>query len=165
MIDFSLKHILEHSPYDITLSDAGFIFLTDTGIHYRVSFDKEDIILGGCETYQLILQNVEHIRQPHDPKVETTVLAIIDEFFRSNLQVLLYICDTSDGKESGRNRLFLRWFEKNAAPGRFTICKANAKVEDEMIYAAIIVENRNPKLKDITEDFEKTASMLATDKP
>ena len=87
MIDFSLQHILQHAPYDITLSEAGFIFLTDNGIHYRVSFDEEDIVLGGCKTYQFILQNVEHARAPHDPKIEATVLAIIDEFFRSNQHI------------------------------------------------------------------------------
>lgn len=160
MIDFSLKHILQNSPYDITLSELGFIFLTDNGIHYRVSFDEEDIVLGGCKTYQLILQNVEHVRAPYDPKIETTVLAIIDEFFRSNQHVLLYICDTSDGKEVGRNRLFLRWFEHHASSDRFTICTANAKVEDEMIYVTIIVDNRNPHLSAITEEFHKTAAVL-----
>ena len=51
MIDFSLKHILENSPYDITLTDVGFVFQTDLGIHYRVSFDKESMVLGGCDTY------------------------------------------------------------------------------------------------------------------
>ena len=160
MIDFSLKNILEKSPYDITLSEVGFIFRTDNDVHYRVSFDEEDIILGGCKTYQLILQNVEHKRTPYDPKVELTVLAIIEEFFRSNLYVLLYICDTSDGKEGGRNRLFLRWFERHASPEQFTIKTAKAQVENEYIYAAIIVENRNPMLKAITDDFEQTANML-----
>jgi hypothetical protein len=121
-------------------------------------------VLGGCKTYQIILQNVENTRAPHDPKIEQTVLAIIDEFFRSNQHVLLYICDTSDGKESGRNRLFLRWFERHATPGRFTICTANAKVEDEMVYIAIIVDNNNPSLKAITDDFNETADAL-TNKP
>jgi len=161
MIDFSLSRILMQAPYDIVLSDVGFIFQTDFGIHYRVSFDKEDIVLGGCETYQLILQNVENHHSPHDPKVEKTILAIIDEFFHSNLQVLLYICDTSDGKEGGRNRLFLRWFEKYAVPHRFTICTASAQIEDETVYAAIIVENRNPHLQEITADFERAAEALS----
>ena len=80
------------------------------------------------------------------------------------MKVLLYICDTSDGKEDSRNRLFLRWFEKYAEPGRFTICNAHANVEGEVVYAAIIVENRNPKLKEIMEDFEEAAAVL-TDKP
>jgi hypothetical protein len=161
MIDFSIKKLLENSPYDITLSDKGFIFKTDFGVHYRISFEEESIILGGCKVYQFILQNVEHQRMQHDPKVELTVLAIINEFFRSNQEVLLYICDTSDGKEEFRNRLFLRWFDKHAAPGRFTICTANAKVEEEMVYAAIIVENTNPRLSEITDDFKKTAEMLS----
>ena len=120
--------------------------------------------MGNCETYQLILQNVENVRMPHDPKVELTVLAIIYEFFRSNQHVLLYICDTSDGKESSRNRLFLYWFEKHAEPNRFTICTAHAQIEDEVVYAAIIVDNRNPRVNEITADFEKTSSLLA-DKP
>ena len=164
MIEFSLQHILQNAPYDITLSEVGFIFQTDNGIHYRVSFDEEDIVLGGCKTYQFILQNVEHARAPHDPKIEATVLAIIDEFFRSNQHVLLYVCDTSDGKEGGRNRLFLRWFERHSTPERFTICTANAKVEDEMVYIAIIVDNSNPNLKAITDDFNETAEAL-TNKP
>lgn len=164
MIDFSIKHILQKSPYDITLTDVGFVFQTDRGIHYRISFEKEDFVFGGCETYQFILQNVEHARMPYDPKVEQTVLAVIDEFFRSNMHVLLYICDTSDGKESSRNRLFIRWFEHHAEHGKFTIRTAKAVVEDETLYAAIIVDNRNPHLEDITTDFDRTAALL-TDKP
>ncbi len=37
-------------------------------------------------------------------------------------------------------------------------------VEGEGIYAAIIVENTNPKLAEITRDFETTAEALM-DKP
>lgn len=164
MIDFALGHITQEAPYEITLSEGRFVFETDYGIHYMVSFDKEDIVLGGCETYQFILQNVEHTRMPHDPKVEQTVLAIINEFFRSNMHVLLYICDTSDGREDSRHRLFLRWFERHSGHGRFTIRTANAIVEDETFYAAIIVDNRNLFLNDILEDFDKMATLL-TDKP
>ena len=162
MIELSLQHILKDSPYDITLSEAGFIFHTDNGIHYRVSFDEEEIVLGGCKTYQFILYRVENVRAPHDPKIEDTVLAIINEFFRSNQHVLLYVCDTSDGKEGGRNRLFLRWFERHTEPDRFTICTANARVEDEMVYIAIIVDNRNPNIQAITADFNETAKALSS---
>lgn len=164
MIDLSLQHILQNSPYDITLSEAGLIFQTDNGIHYRVSFEEEDFVFGSCKTYQFILYKVENIHTPHDPKIEETVLAIINEFFRSNQHILLYVCDTSDGKENGRNRLFLRWFERHAAHERYTICTANAKVEDETIYIAIIVDNQNPYLEIITKEFEETANAL-TNKP
>jgi hypothetical protein len=77
---------------------------------------------------------------------------------------LLYICDTSDGKEDSRNRLFLHWFEKYAEEGKYTIKTAHAIVEGETIYTAIIVENTNPKLDAIIQDFDLTAKSL-TEKP
>lgn len=165
MIKFSLAQIQEKSPYEIIFSEGDFIFQTDEGIHYSISFSKEEIMLGECESYQFIIRKIEEAHIPHDPKVKTTILAIINEFFRSNLNILLYICDTSDHREEARNRLFLTWFEHNAEPGRFIIRTANTEVEGEGFYAAIIVENRNPKLNDIIEEFEQTSRMLIEDKP
>lgn len=164
MIQLSLEHLYSKSPYKIIPINNDLDFFTDTNTHYRISFTQEAAI-GGCDTYQFIIRKVESIPTSHDPKVEATILTIIDEFFRSNLNVLLYICDTSDNREEARNRLFLTWFERNAEPERFTIRTANAEVEGEGFYAAIIVENRNPKLKEITEEFEQTAQMLREDKP
>ena len=166
MIKFSLSRILEESPYNLILSGTDFRVITDFGIHYSVSFNKEDIVLGECETYQLIIRKIDEIRSKHDPKVEKTILAIIDEFFRSNLEILLYMCDTSDGRESIRNRLFISWFEKYANKERFTICKAFTSVEGQGLFIGIIVENRNPKIYDIITDFNEQAKLLsASDKP
>ena len=164
MIFFSLPRILNQSPYEIILSEGDFLFQTDKGIRYEISFNKEDIVLGECETYQFIIRKLDEVNSKYDPKVKDTIFSIINEFFLSNQQILLYICDTSDGKEKSRNRLFLQWFEKYAQKGKFTIKTANAIVEDETIYTAIIVENTNPKLQAIIEDFEQTAKSL-TEKP
>ena len=67
-------------------------------------------------------------------------------------------------KEAGRNRLFIRWFEKAANPNRFTIRTTHATVEGQELYVAIIVENRNSRLKAITDEFDSTAA-AQTDKP
>ena len=147
------------------LSPRGnYIFETERGIHYSISFE-EDTPFGGCNTYQFIIEKIDKVRSPHDPEIEKTILVIIDEFFRSHLNVLLYICDTSDGREAKRNRLFLSWFDKHAEPNRFTIRTANAMVEGEGFYAAIIVENRNPLLEAVISDFVQTAEALTAGKP
>ena len=165
MIQLSLDALNEKSPYQITIAeDGGYDFITSQGIHYTIYFD-DDQPLGGCPTFQFIIQKVEHQRSPHDPNVEYTILTIVDQFFAENLNVLLYIFDDSDGREAKRNRLFLSWFNKYAKPGRFTICTANATIEGHGFYAAIIVENRNPMLKAITEDFENAAKALTAEKP
>lgn len=164
MIKFSLKRLLEHAPYDLVGTGMDFMFQTDFGIHYSVGFSKEDITLAGCDTYQLIIRKIEEIKTSHDPKVEATILAIINEFFQSNLEILLYLCDTRDGREESRNRLFLSWFDKYEK-NRFTICKAHANVEGEGLFLCIIVDNRHPKLADIQADFQEKADLLTGDKP
>lgn len=165
MIKFSLQRIAEHAPYELLLSGNDFTFRTDLGIHYSVGFNKEDIVLGGCDTYQLIIRKIEEARSPYDPKVEATILAIVDEFFRSNLEVLLYMCDTSDGREESRHRLFLTWFEHYAEKQRFTICQAHAEVEGEGLFLCIVIDNRNPRLQAITTDFTESAALLTEGKP
>jgi hypothetical protein len=42
---------------------------------------------------------------------------------------------------------------------------ANATVEGQGFYAAIIVENTNPLLKAIVSDFKQTAESLTGEKP
>ena len=110
------------------------------------------------------ISNQNKVHASYDPDVKNTTLIIIDEFFRENLDGLLYMCDTSDSREAARNRLFLRWFEESAEPERFTIKTASATIEGQGIYAAIIIENRNPLAQAIIDDFEMAAQMLTSDK-
>ena len=65
-------------------------------------------------SYQFCIHNDNHIHGSYDNKISTTIIAIIEEFFLQNLNVLLYICDTSDNREEVRNRLFIRWFKESA---------------------------------------------------
>ena len=165
MIELSLEKINTQSPYEVSYApNCDFVFATNLGIHYLISFENETP-MGGCDTFQFVIQKLDHQRSPHDAKVEQTVLAILDVFFEEHLDVLLYMCDDSDGREANRNRLFLAWFKKHAAPDRFTIRTANAIVECKGFYAAIIVENRNPLLETIIADFESTAQALTEGKP
>ena len=165
MIQLSLDAINEQAHYYVMLSPkGGYIFETEGGIHYTISFE-EDTPIGGCNTFQFVIEKMEKVRSGYDAKIEQTILAILNEFFVEHLDVLLYMCDDSDGCEANRNRLFLTWFKKHATANRFTIRTASAVVEGKGFYAAIIVENRNPLLENIIDDFEMTAQALTAGKP
>ncbi len=164
MIKITLEDINQKSPYEITLNNGDFDFTIDTGTRYSVSF-LEDVPLGGCDTYQFGFRKREDSHSGYDVKVRNTLIAIIEQFFAENDNVLLYICDTSDGREAKRNRLFIRWFEDFANPERFTLKTANATVEGQGFYAAIIVENCNPMLEAIVSDFKQTEESLTGEKP
>lgn len=164
MIKLSLGAINDLSPYEVVLTDGDYDFVTAEGVRYSASF-LEDVPLGGCDTYQFGFQKKEDTHSSYDAKVKATLLAIIRQFFVENENVLLYICDTSDGREAKRNRLFLRWFEEFADSVHFTMCAASAIVEGQGFYAAIIVENSNPRLEAILNDFNRSADSLTAGKP
>ena len=163
MISLSLDRINAKSPYIVVENGGGYEFRTENGILYRIRFLQEDPI-GGCDTYQFAISTIDNVRSAHDPNISAITFIIIDEFFTEYENVLLYYCDSTDHREEGRNRLFIRWFEKAASPNRFTIRTTHAFVEGQGIYVAIIVENRNPLLQAITDEFEATAAALS-DKP
>lgn len=164
MIKITLEDINQKSPYEISLNNGDFDFTTDSGTRYSVSF-LEDVPLGGCDTYQFGFRKREDTHSGYDVHVKDTLIAIIEQFFAENSNVLLYICDTSDGREAKRNRLFVRWFEEFATPDRFIMETANATVEGQGFYAAIIVERTNPLLEAIVCDFKQTAESLTDGKP
>lgn len=163
MIELSLERINAKSPYEVRRVNGVYEFRTEGGILYRIHFLPENPI-GGCDTYQFAISKIDNVRSPHDPNISAITFIILDEFFTEYENVLLYYCDSSDHREAGRNRLFIRWFEKAANPNRFTIRTTNAEVEGQGIYIAIIVENRNSRLQAITDEFDATAAAL-TNKP
>lgn len=163
MRQFQLDHINKIAPYEVKVEGKQYVFETIHGLRYEVRFFEEQPI-GGCETWQFSFAKANSESAPEDPYVRFTLFAIIDEFFLENEDVLLYVCDTSDNRETARNRLFIRWFKQSAQPNRFTIRSASTTIEGQGFYAAIIVENRNPLLTDITAEFDRTAASL-TNKP
>lgn len=48
-------------------------------------------------------------------------MAILVEFFRVNASVVLYVCDTSDGRQRKRSLLFQRWFQEYDCADQFTV--------------------------------------------
>lgn len=163
MKPFQIDRINKIAPYKVKVEGKQYVFDTAHGLRYEVRFFEEQPI-GGCETWQFSFAKANSEPAAEDPYVRFTLFAIIDEFFLENENVLLYVCDTSDNREAARNRLFIRWFKQSAQPDRFTIRSASTTIEGQGFYAAIIVENRNPLLTDITADFDKTAVTL-TNKP
>ena len=89
-----------------------------------------------------------------DPLVKETVWAIIEVFFRENSNVLLYVCDTSDGRQASRDRLFDIWFYEYEKQEEYI--HLTAKVESDSIYyfASVILKITHPHLDEIKEAFD-----------
>jgi hypothetical protein len=157
-----IKLINAQSPYKVEAADEEnfFEFFTENDVHYSVGFMPDDSLMQS-EAYHLIIVNVDNRPSPSDRKVKDTVLTIVGEFFSKNNTTLLYICDTGDGKQRLRSRLFERWFSAYDKKELYTSVTSSV-VDEEGItnYATIIVRNDNPRLVEIIAEFTSTISLL-----
>lgn len=160
MNSLSLIRINQIAPYEVL--DGGFLsfrFKTDDNVLYDISF-MEDMEIAGCQSYQFSIRRLTEDYSGHDAKVKDTVIAILAEFFYTNNDILLYICDDSDGRESVRSRLFLRWFKECESNARFEIKSADATIEGKGFFAAIILRKDHPHYMEIVSEFDIVASNL-----
>ena len=88
------------------------------------------------------------------------IFCIIEDFFKANPEILLYLCETGDGKQASRNRLFVRWFREYAKKSLYYFDTVAINAEGIENFAAIIVQKKNPKLNEILEVFNHVVNTL-----
>lgn len=158
----SLDVINKEAPYKVDWDEitGSYDFVTSYGVQISVDFE-EDFLIQSDTSYQLIIGNSNQQKSPRDSKLQRTILAIIEEFFRKNQVAMLYICETGDGKQQVRSRLFKYWFDSYEFNSKYSLYTTHI-VDDEGIsnFAALILRNDNPKIVDIVTEFTKTAQVL-----
>lgn len=165
-MNFDVSLINKHAPYHVNMSGIHCYldFVTDYGVQYIVGFDKDDSSLPFV-TYQFFITNANNVKSPRDPKLRKTITAILEAFFLQNNEALLYICETGDGKQSMRNRLFENWF--NHYQGRQMLMFLQATVVDAegiVNYTALIVRKDHPHLTEVVNEYTNAVKLL-NDKP
>lgn len=161
MID--LDSFNSRSPYHAVPSEsAGFYeFVTDFGVRYSIGFMFDDSIISH-NTYQFIISNINHKISPNDDKIKQVVTIMVDEFFKQDENVMLYICETGDGKQAMRNRLFQFWFSQYEHKEQYTFLSSSIKDFDGVInYATLVVRNSNPALSEVITEFTTTVQLLS----
>lgn len=163
MIELDLASINETSPYEVYKSNSNknyYLFETRHGVQYAVGF-LDSFMIETDEAYEFILTNTNSKASPRDAKVRDTIISIMTEFFRVNNSTVLYICDTIDGKQEMRNRLFNYWFLSYCNKAEFTILSTSIIDAEGIINcASIILRNDNPKYIEVMTEFQTVVQTL-----
>ena len=164
MNPLDLAYINRLAPYKVW-TENGHDYLVETGTHllFRVGF-MDDYSIWPTGTYQFFIINESHRPSPNDEKLKATVFRIIEAFFAANPDILLYICETGDGRQALRSRLFVRWFSTYSRRDDYVMQTAEVQEGKTRNFAALIVQKSNPRLNEILAEFDETISIL-TDKP
>lgn len=158
----SVERINTVAPYkvEMDLVTGSYDFVTDYGVHITIYFDEDLMITSGI-SYQLIIGNANNKKSPRDSKLQKTVSAIVEEFFTTNQAAMLYICETGDGKQGMRSRLFKYWFRAYDYNSKYTLHTTCVKDEDGIPnFAALIIRNDNPFIVEIVSEFVEMAKAL-----
>lgn len=164
MKQLKLDRLNLRAPYAVWQRNNGsYCFKTDYDVQVRVEF-ADCTLIWDAHAYEFGLLNENGHRSPADPKVKATVMAIIEEFFAQNPDILLYQCETGDHKQEARDRLFLRWFNDAEASKKYYIKVVRVEAEGINNIAAMIVQIDNPELETYIKDFDDFVALM-TDKP
>lgn len=149
-----LKKINEKAPYTVKLlGENSYCFTTDYGIYYEIGF-IQDYMLDIDNVYQFFLLTKNGVKPAKDPKILVTVYAVLEEFFQEGNLILDYVCDTNDGRQEARSRLFYHWFDVNPKSPGFTCSRIITSCDGVGYYAAVVVRNDNPHYRECMEAID-----------
>ena len=141
---------LSHYPYSKSI-DGEYRFVTDNGVEYIAYFNK--VPIESCVVYNFVFAKSTVGRYGMDPRIRNTILSIISDFWDDYEEVILFVCDSSDGRSECRMRLFHYWYKILNNDNNVT--KIDYSVEQ--IRAAILAKKDNCLLplaqKEIQELF------------
>ena len=164
MNPLDLAYINRLAPYQVwTENGRDYLVETSYDLLFRIGF-MDDYSIWQSGAYQFYINNESHRPSPSDEKLKATIFRIIEAFFAANPDILLYICETGDGRQAFRSRLFVRWFNNYAGRDAYVMQTAEVQEGKTRNFAALIVQKSNPRLKEILAEFDETISIL-TDKP
>ena len=77
--------------YFLSRTEVSYKFLTDYGVQYRIEFVENNNIWEDEKAYEFGILNENKKNSPNDSKVKATIQCIIEEFFLTNPDILLYL--------------------------------------------------------------------------
>ena len=166
----SVDNINDKSPYwVIQLDEMQFRFRTVNGVTYHVGFYPDSYFMPGL-AYHFYISNIHDLYAPKDHDVFRVITVIIEEFFRQNSSVMLYICDPTDKREYVRANMYKRWFDNYERKNELILRAADLNFQGIIVYTGLIIRKDNPDSAEILNYFDafvqKAPSMYApTSKP
>ncbi len=141
-----------------------YAFTTNDDVGYEIKFvpsaylfvDYLENYVNAFEMVISVADNPVGKRVPADPLTEPTIRAIFYDFFRSKEHVIVYICDSSDGRQEARFRKFTNWYYKNIAVDLF---KMDARLPDGDRFTLLsgILSKKHPYFSQFVELFKHLA--------
>lgn len=153
MIQISAEKINLRAPYRVRQVDDGvFALTTKHGISYTASF-LADVSFYDEGVYQFFLTKTSSKKGRKDDDISETVKVIIEEFFAQEEAVMLYICDTADGRQASRDRLFRAWFYSFEESKSYTLHTEGMMIDNMRYLSSVLLRKDHPLYMNVLGAF------------
>ena len=145
-------------PYNYWEKDGQYYFTTPSGAKFVAYFLDLSSFSENLYTFNFDrIQDGEH--KVVDSYVFDTVCAILESFFEKHRNSLLLVCDTVDGREEARKRLFNTWFIR-VAPSGLSKVDREGHAESYNLFVSLLIWDDNPKKDIVLALLEEYCSMM-----
>lgn len=139
-----------------------YLFTTGADIKYEIKFVPSSEYFSaymdlGAEVFEMVISIADNPtggRLTADERVAPTIFAFFEDFFLVQRHVIVFICDSTDGRGRARYRKFGHWFhDQNASTD--ILAKFDRFVVDgsQRIYLSMILSRLHPNASRIVEIF------------
>ena len=138
----------EPEPQQDTVYPLGFCTDSFRVVSGRIS--SGDNFIGWLTRLGVSQQDAHALTQVCD-----TVCTILASFFKEHINSILIVCDSADGREKARMRLFNAWFDRIAPEGLIKVDRTGRTSSYEL-FVSILLWQDNPakeQLKALLEDY------------
>ncbi len=158
------------SPYKIFRREENnnfsyYEFTSDKGVNYYIHFDVCEYLEEFIDHGKVFYMSFGRKRkESFDIKIRETIICVLGFFFNTKENVLLYLCDTNDGKQLVRRRIFDSWYDLYAFS--LNVDKIDEVIisDDEEYYTSMIVRKDNTFYNEYVTAFRKFHEGLSNEK-
>ena len=89
-----------------------------------------------------------------DRRIAITIAEILRRFFEVNTNAMIIVCDSTDGKELKRRKLFDRWFD-HFSDDSILKYDASAPLAEYQLFISLYLNKNNPNKDLLLHAFSK----------
>ena len=137
-----------------------YFFVTEHEVVYEIKFvpsgylfeSRPELVIQAFEMIISVVDKPITGRLPAGPLTAPTIHAIFYDFFHSKEQVIVFVCDSSDGRHTARARKFTSWFYTDIRPHMAKFDRAIPDGE-RIALISIILHDQHPNFADVLDVF------------
>ena len=102
----------------------------------------------------------------NDRRLQATVYHVISKLLTTHRNVVLYLCDYSDGRGAQRAKLFDTWYKRYCGPETHKLDgMIRERIDSELdIYVSVIINRSNPCFGEVENSFYAALNRIDFDK-